>query len=114
MDEIGALSAMRVSGETCVNARMDQGNFRRPIQVGDTALIEAYVYGAGYTSVRVRIKAARENPRTGDTEQTTESYAVYVAIDDHRTPVPVPSLTTSDERGKRLLERALEEERREP
>ena len=41
MDELGALSAMRFSGENCVTARMDQVNFKRPIPVGDAALIRA-------------------------------------------------------------------------
>ncbi len=112
MDEIGGLSAMRFAGETCVTARMDQVNFRRPIQVGDTALIEAYVYDAGETSVRVRIRAARENPRSGETERTTESFAVYVAIDDDRRPTPVPELSASSAAGRERRERALEDERR--
>ncbi len=107
MDELGAMAAMRFAGETCVTARMDQVNFRRPIQVGDAALVEAYVYAAGRTSVRVRLRAARENPRTGETEPTTESYAVYVAIDGDREPVPVPALTVDSEEGAALRDDAL-------
>jgi acyl-CoA hydrolase len=106
MDEIGALSAMRFAGETCVTAAVDQMNFRRPIPVGDTALIEAYVYDAGRTSVKVRLRAAREDPRTGEREQTTESYFVYVALADE-SPTEVPELTVESEAGKRLQEVAL-------
>jgi len=108
MDEIGALSAMRFAGETCVTARMDQIDFRRPIDVGDTALIEAYVFAAGETSVRVRVRANAENPRTGETELTTESYAVYVAIDDEHDPAPVPDLEVSTDREERLRAEALD------
>lgn len=110
MDEAGAMAAMRFAGSTCVTVRMDQISFDRPIQVGEVALVEAYVYAAGRTSVRVHLRAARENPRTGETEQTTESYAVYVAIDDDRTPVAVPDLTVASEAGERLRDRALEGE----
>jgi len=85
MDELGALSAMRFSGENCVTARMDQVNFKRPIPVGDAALIRAYVFDAGRTSVQVRLEAFREDPRTGDRVPTTESY-----------PSTWPSTTTAN------------------
>ncbi len=111
MDVVGALSAMRFAGHTCVTARMDQVNFVRPIPRGDTALIEAYVYDAGRTSVRVRLKAFREDPMSGERELTTESYFVYVAIDDQNKPVPVPELTTSTDEGTRLRDEALEGEK---
>jgi len=110
MDELGAMSAMRFAGETCVTARMDQVNFKRPIPVGDTALIEAFVYDTGETSVKVRLRAAREDPKTGESESTTESYSVYVAVDEDRNPVPVPDVTTETDRGERLRQRALDGE----
>jgi len=107
MDEVGGMSAMRFAGETCVTARMDRVDFKRPIEVGDTALIEAYVYAAGTTSVRVRVQTYRENPLTGETEQTADSYLIYVAIDEDRNTVAVPDLIVDSERGERLREEAL-------
>lgn len=112
MDEVGAMSAMRFSGASCVTARINRVDFERPIQVGDTALIQSYVYDAGRTSVRVRLRTFRENLRTGETERTTESYFVYVAIDDERKPTPVPELTVTSEKGERLREEALVGEER--
>lgn len=108
MDELGAMAAMRFASENCVTASLDRVEFKRPIPLGDTALVEAYVYDAGRTSVRVRIRAFRENPRTGERELTTESDAVYVAIDENREPVPVPDLTVSSGRGERLRDAARE------
>ena len=107
MDEVGAMAAMRFAGETCVTARMNQVDFERPVQVGDTALVEAYVYAAGESSVRVRVKTYRENLRTGETERTADSYLVYVAVDDDWNTVSVPELTVDTERGERLREEAL-------
>jgi acyl-CoA hydrolase len=106
MDEIGGMSAMRFAGETCVTAAVDSMEFRRPIPIGDTALIEAYVYDAGKTSVKVRLQAARENPRTGESDPTTESYFVFVALKDGK-PTPVPELTVDSERGEELRAAAL-------
>ncbi|MFB6141017.1 MAG: acyl-CoA thioesterase [Halosimplex sp.] len=108
MDEVGAMSAMRFAGRDCVTARMDQVDFKRPIPVGETALVEAYVYETGRTSVRVRLRVFRENPRSGETELTTESYSVYVAIDEDREPVAVPELTVDSEEGRRLRAEAIE------
>lgn len=105
MDEIGAMSAMRFAGESCVTAAMDGLEFSRPIPVGDTALVEAYVYDAGRTSVDVRVRAAREEPRTGETERTTDAHFVFVAVRDGE-PVPVPDLIVESEEGERLRARA--------
>ncbi|MFW5937504.1 MAG: acyl-CoA thioesterase [Halanaeroarchaeum sp.] len=107
MDEVGAMSAMRFAGETCVTVRMNSVDFKRPIRTGDAALIDAYVYDAGETSVKVRLRAYRENMRTGERELTSESYFVYVAIDEDRNTVQVPALTVSTGEGERLREAAL-------
>jgi acyl-CoA hydrolase len=109
MDEIGAMSAMRFASENCVTAAVDQMNFRRSIPIGDIALFESYAYAVGETSVRVRIRAARENPRTGEVEPTTESYFVFVSLTDG-TPTEVPELTVETERGQRLQREALSSE----
>jgi len=111
MDEVGAMSAMRFAENACVTARIEGVDFERPILVGDTALIEAYVYEAGKTSVRVRLRTYRENPMTGEREKTTESYFVYVSIDDERRPTRVPSLTAESEEARELREEALAGER---
>ena len=110
MDEVGAMSAMRFAGQQCVTARMDQTNFRAPIPQGDAALVEAYVFDAGETSVKVRVKVFRENLRTGETVLTTESYMVFVAIDDDDgDPTTVPTLTVESDRGEALRRDALED-----
>ncbi|MFB6127361.1 MAG: acyl-CoA thioesterase [Halolamina sp.] len=107
MDEVGAMSAMRFAGAPCVTASVDQLSFERPVPTGDTVVIESYVYDAGRTSAKVRLRAFREVPRTGERELTTESYFVFVAVDDDGEPTAVPELTAEDERCRRLRETAL-------
>ncbi|SDM78885.1 Acyl-CoA hydrolase [Halogranum gelatinilyticum] len=109
MDVVGALSAMRCAEMTCVTARMEEVNFVQPIPRGESALIQAYAYETGRTSIRVRIKAYRENPQTGERELTTESHFVYVAIDDNLEPTPVPDLTLDTDEGAELQRRAQED-----
>lgn len=110
MDEVGVMSAMRFAGEPCVTAHINSVDFEIPLEIGDIALIEAYVYAAGQTSVKVRVRAYGEDPLTGTSEVTTESYFVFVAIDDNRNSVPVPTLTVSTDDGQRLRDQALADE----
>lgn len=110
MDETGAMSAMRFAGRACVTAHIDSVDFELPLEIGDIALLEAYVYGAGRSSVRVRVRAYAEDPLTGERERTTESYFVFVAIDEDRTPAAVPELTVATDEGERLREEAIGKE----
>ena len=107
MDEVGAMSAMRHAGETCVTAKINDLEFKRPVPQGDTCVIESYAYAAGRTSIRVRLRAFRESPRTGERELTTDSYFVFVAVDADGTPTPVPELTVEGERCRELRDAAL-------
>ena len=107
MDEVGAMSAMRHAGETCVTAKISELDFVRPVPQGDTCVIESYAYAAGRTSVRVRLRAFREEPRTGAREQTTDSYFVFVAVDETGSPTPVPDLTVEGDRCRELRDAAL-------
>ncbi|PSP33333.1 acyl-CoA thioesterase [Halobacteriales archaeon QH_10_67_22] len=111
MDQLGAMSAMRATGEPCVTASIDEMNFHRPVPVGDVVVIESFAYRSGRTSVTVQLVAARENPRTGEQETTTESRFVFVAIDQDGRPVPVPELTVETDRCRDLRERAQDWER---
>lgn len=107
MDEIGALCAMRHAGETCVTASVNDLDFRRPIPQGDTCVIVGYAYATGRTSIRVRLRAFHEDPRTGEREQTSDSYFVFVATDGDGSPTPVPELEVGSERCERLRKAAL-------
>jgi acyl-CoA hydrolase len=110
MDEVGAMSAMRLAGETCVTARVEGLNFERPIPRGDIAVVESWAYETGRTSVTVRLTVDREDPRTGETERTSASTFVFVAVDESGTPVPVPDLQIETDRDEELRERGRDGE----
>lgn len=110
MDEVGAMSAMRFAGETCVTAGVEDLSFRRPLPIGDIARVEAFVYDAGQTSVSVRLRVDREDPRTGDCERTTESRFTFVAVDETGRPTGVPDLSVDSDRGRELRREALDAE----
>jgi len=108
MDEVGAMSAMRHAGESCLTASIDRMDFLKPVAVGDIVVIRSYVYEVGRTSVKVRLQAFAEDPRTGEREQTTESYFVYVAVDSENRPVEVPELAVETDRDEELRDAALD------
>ncbi|GAD53044.1 acyl-CoA thioester hydrolase [Halarchaeum acidiphilum MH1-52-1] len=110
MDEVGAMSAMRHAGESCLTASIDRMNFIRPVAVGDVVVIRSYVYEVGSTSLKVRLQAFGEDPRTGEREKTTESYFVYVAVDEENRPTDVPALDVETERDEELRAAALKHE----
>ncbi len=110
MDEVGAMSAMRLAGESCVTAGVDGLDFRRPIPIGETALIEAYVFRTGRTSVRTRIRAWREDARSGETALTTEATFTFVAIDADGSPLEVPDLSVESDEDRELCEVARSSE----
>lgn len=112
MDEIGEICAMRAAGETCVTAHVDNLDFKRPVPQGDICVINAYAYATGRSSIRIRVQAFREDPRTGERQRTTDSYFIFVAIDDDGKPVSVPALTVDSERDRELKETALASEPR--
>jgi acyl-CoA hydrolase len=110
MDEVGAMSAMRFAGRTCVTARMESVDFLRPIPRGNVALVESYVYDAGTTSIDLFLRVFSEDPMSGDRELTTESRFVYVALDEDGDPAPVPGLDASSERARELRAAAVRPE----
>lgn len=92
MDMGGAVSAMRFSSRQCVTAAMDHVDFISPIDQGEVAVIEAYVFDTGTTSVDVKVDVRAENPRTGDERKTTTSFFTFVALDEAGHPTEVPAL----------------------
>jgi acyl-CoA hydrolase len=107
MDEVGALSAMRLAGTTCVTASVDDLDFERPVPTGDTVVIESFAFESGRTSVRVHLQAYREDPRSGEREPTTASQFVFVALDEDGKPTEVPDVTAASGRCRELREQAL-------
>jgi len=113
MDICGAIAASRFASEQCVTASMDHVDFISPIDIGEIAVIEAYVFNTGHTSMDVRVDVRAENPLTDECRQTTSSFLTFVAIDGNGTPTPVPELVCEDETEEELQEAAIAERQQE-
>jgi uncharacterized protein (TIGR00369 family) len=101
-DEAGALAAMRHAGSHVVTVTMDSMTFMEPIYVGNVVTLNAELTYVGRTSMESRVEVIAEDPLTGDKRTSNVAYLVYVAIDAHGRPQPVPPLaaTTDEERAQ--------------
>jgi acyl-CoA hydrolase len=108
MDICAAIAAMRFSGRQCVTASMDHVDFLAPIDLGEVALLEAYVFNTGRTSLDVRVDVRAEDPREGNSRPTTTSFLTFVALDEAGKPTAVPDLECPTESEEALRERAVD------
>lgn len=111
MDLCAAIAAMRFAREQCVTASMDHVDFLSPIDLGEVAVIEAYVYNTGRTSLDVRVTVRAEDPREGDTREATTSFFTFVAVDGEGNPATVPDLECANEDEVALRDRAVDQQR---
>lgn len=110
VDEAGGAVAIRHSRSQSVTVAMDRMVFKQPVHIGDLLTIRACLTYTGRTSMEVQAEIESENMRTGEIRPAGICYLVYVALDDHGRPMPVPSLIVhSDE--ERARWRAAERRR---
>lgn len=113
MDMCGAIASIRFANQQCVTASMDHVDFISPIDLGEIAVLEAYVFNTGTTSMDVRVEVHAEDPRSDEKRKTTSSFLTFVAVDGGGRPTPVPDLVCEDDAERDLREHALAERKAE-
>lgn len=108
MDICGAIAGMRFANKQVVTASMDHVDFIAPIDLGEVAVVQAYVFNTGRTSVDVKVDVRAEDPKEGDSRKTTASYFTFVALDEDGKPTPVPKVECPTEDEQALREEAIE------
>ncbi len=108
MDICGAISAMRFANSGCVTASMDHVDFISPIRLGEVVVLQAYVFDSGETSIEVKVDVRAEEPRTGESRETTTSFLTFVAVDEEGTPRPVPDVRCESDAEQKHREAAFE------
>jgi acyl-CoA hydrolase len=112
MDICGAIAAMRFANAQCVTASMDHVDFIAPIELGEVVVVQSYAFDTGRTSIDVKVDVMAEQPRSGDSRETTSSFLTFVAVDEDGTPIEVPELVCETD-AERQHRAAAREERRE-
>jgi acyl-CoA hydrolase len=70
---------------------MDDIDFLHPVKVGQIAILRGQVEYVGRTSLEVGVRVWAENVVTGARAVTLNSHLVFVSVDDHARPRPVPT-----------------------
>jgi acyl-CoA hydrolase len=86
----GTIAASRVAHGNVVLGAMDDIDFLHPVKVGEVAVLRAQVEYVGRCSLEVGVRVYAEKPATGERALTLSSHLVFVKVDEHVKPLPVP------------------------
>ncbi|WP_132058621.1 acyl-CoA thioesterase [Halorussus amylolyticus] len=112
MDICGAIATRRFSRRQVVTASMDHVDFLGPIDLGEIAVTEAYVFDTGETSMDAKVDVYAERPTDDERRETATSFFTFVALDDDENSARVPELECPTDEQKRKRRVALEERSR--
>ena len=107
IDKAGYAAAAGWSGTYSVTAYVGNVRFTRPVHVGDLVEATARIIHTGTTSMHILVTVSAGNPKDGDLRPTTDCIMVFVAVDEHGKPTPVPQLVPEDERDREWQESAV-------
>ena len=110
IDIVGAVAARRYTHSAVTTVCVDNLNFLNPAYLNDTVVQEAQVTWTGKTSLEVRVDSYVEK-LDGSRERVNRAYLVFVALDEHDNPKPVPPFTPETDAEKREYDAALERRR---
>jgi len=106
MDEIASISAHKHCGRVVVTASINNVSFNEPIFAGEIISLNAKVSRAFNSSMEVFIDVFVENS-DGTRRKCNEAIYNFVAIDQNRNPISVPSLVPETQTDKKRFDSAL-------
>jgi len=107
----GTIAASRVARGNVVLGAMDDIDFLHPVKVGEVAVLQAQVEYVGHCSLEVGVRVYAEKPATGARALTLSSHLVFVKVDEHVKPVPVPQQVSPRGAAEEALHAAAAERR---
>lgn len=92
VDIAGSIPALERARGAVVTRAVDSFEFKKPVYVGDLVSFYADIVTTGKTSITVRVEVYAERMQKGEIDcvKVTEASLVYVAIDEHGRPRPLP------------------------
>ena len=98
MDICAAICAQRHARCPVVTASVDELHFLKPIDMGDTVMLEAHITATGRTSMEIHVVVSVDHLYDDrEPDITTEAYFTFVAIGKDGKPTPVPKLEDPEE-----------------
>src|SRR5215472_15928010 len=98
---VGNMAAARVARSHCLLGAMDDFDFLHPVKVGEI----------GRCSIEVGVQVFAENVASGLRTQTLNSHLVFVKVDEHLKPAPVPTTLAPSGAAEEALFAAARERR---
>ncbi|WP_041053588.1 acyl-CoA thioesterase [Bacillus subtilis] len=112
LDQVASTSAARHSRMDCVTASTDSIDFLYPIKTTDSVSFESYVTWTRRTSMEVFVKIIAEDLKSGDRRIAANALLTFVALDQYKSPTPVPLVIPETEEEIKLHETAPERAKR--
>ncbi len=89
MDEVAFITSTRFSRQRMVTVSSDKIDFTKPIPAGTIVELVGTVIHVGNTSLKVRVEVFIEEMYSMRREKAITGVFTFVAIDEHKRPVPV-------------------------
>ncbi|OBZ17076.1 acyl-CoA thioesterase [Bacillus sp. FJAT-26390] len=106
IDDIASIAATKHCRRSVVTASTDSVDFLHPIRPSDSVCLESFVTWTGRTSVEVFVKVIKEDLLSGERRVAATSFLTFVALDENRKPIPVPTVVPETEEELKLFETA--------
>jgi len=92
VDIAGSIPAVARAKGPVVTRAVDSFEFKKPVFIGDLISCYANIVSEGRTSMKIQVEVYAERMCGDKTDciKVTEATLVYVAIDEHRIPRPLP------------------------
>jgi len=97
----------------CLLGAMDDIDFLHSVKVGEIAVLRAQVEAIGRCSIEVGVQVFAENLTSGRRAMTLNSHLVFVKVDEHLKPTPVPTAIAPEGAVEEALFAAAQERRRQ-
>lgn len=89
MDEVAFITATRFSRQRVVTVSSDRIDFKKPIPAGTFAELIGKVTHIGNTSLQVYVEIFVEDMYSTNREKAITGNFTFVAINEHKEPVPI-------------------------
>lgn len=89
MDEVAFITATRLTRKRVVTVSSDRIDFSRPIPAGTIIELVGTIVHIGNTSLKVLVEIFIEEMYSYSREKAITGTFTFVAIDEHKNPIPV-------------------------
>jgi acyl-CoA hydrolase len=103
IDQSGYACAVQWCGGYAVTVYVGGIRFLRSIAIGNIVELRAQIIYTGTTSMHISVDVYSKAPQSTEYIHNTHCVIVFVAIDEHRKPIPVPAFHPSTERERHLM-----------